>query len=72
MNVYKVTFTYAAPNGMLRNANLIIEAADENAARIKALQGINSNCKYPAITRVALYAHQGDLDLSTEPPAKRK
>lgn len=72
MNVYKITFTYAAPNGVLRSANLIVEADDENAARIKALQGINSNCKYPAISRVQLYAHQGDLPVTTEQPKGRR
>lgn len=56
MNVYKCNYSYAAPNGQMRNGALLIPGNSIEEVHIKATQElINQNLKYPNLTNITLY-----------------
>lgn len=71
MNVYKVTFTYAAPNGFLRSGAIILDAENETAARVIAQANIQAH-RHAVITKVALYGTQNELPLENTTGQKAK
>lgn len=69
--IYKVSYSYAAPNGALRSGAHIIEAPDANSAKAFVRDILVGKLRFLSINSATLYkTEQQELDMT--PATKKK